>query len=217
MFLRLLRFLMAGLLFTLAVGAQAQGQAQEPKRWYVAGGVGATWIDDLTFTGASTGEISMDTGYTGNVSIGRYLDDIRVIRLEIEGLGAKADVNNTVGFKIDGDVAYAGVMLNFLYDIRTGSPWTPFLGGGIGWSQVWANDISDTTGTALIDGNDQVFSYQFKGGVAYEFNDSWSATVLYRYFLTDNLGFEGTSAAPGTAKSDGIRSSNLEFGVKLNF
>jgi len=213
---RSFRFLTAGLLLAFAAGSQAQGE--DPKLWYVAGGAGGTWYDDMTFSGAVVGDISMGTGYTGNVAIGRYLDDIRVLRLEVEGVYAGADINNTAGFKTSGDISNASLMVNFLYDIQTGTPWTPFLGGGIGYSRVAINNLRDVaTGTTFIDSSDSAFAYQFKGGVAYQFNPAWAVTVAYRYFATDNLSFTGTSAAPGAAKSSGTRSHNAEVGFRYNF
>ena len=216
MILRLLRYVMAGALLTLAAGAQAQGQGQDPKLWYVAGGLGGTWYDDLSISGAAVGDLSTDVGYTGNVSIGRDLDDIRVLRLELEGIYSRANVNNIGGTKADGSLDNASLMVNFLYDIHTNSPWVPYLGGGIGWSRVGMNKVS-VGGTTLVDSSDNAFAYQFKGGVAYQFNPSLAMTVQYRYFATDNLGFSGSAAAPGTVKTGGTRSHNAEVGVRFNF
>ena len=214
MILRSLRFLMAGVLFAFAASAQAQGS--DPKLWYLAAGGGATFYEDMTFSGAVAGDISMGVGYTGNVAIGRYLDDARVIRLELEGVYARADINNSAGFKTGGSISNGGAMLNFLYDIHTGSPWVPFLGGGIGYSYITIDNLSDAdTGAVFVNGSDGVFAYQFKGGVAYQFTPAWAMTVAYRYFATDNPGFATTT--PGTANSGGIRSHNAEIGFRFNF
>ena len=214
MILRSLRFLTAAVLFACVAGAHAQ--AEDPKLWYVAAGMGATFYQDMTFSGAAVGDISMDTGYTGNVSIGRYLDDIKVIRLELEGIYARADVNNSFGFKFGGDISNSGVMVNLLYDLHTDSPWVPFIGGGIGYSRVTIDNLTGAaTGTTFVDGSDDVFAYQFKAGVAYQFNPSWAATLTYRYFATDNLSF--STPFPGTAESGGIRSHNADVGFRFNF
>jgi len=212
---RSFRFLTAGLLLAFAAGSQAQGQ--DPKLWYVAGGLGATWYDDLTISGAGAGKLSMDTGYTGNVSIGRYLDDIRVLRLEVEGVFSRANINNFGGAKADGSLDNTSLMVNFLYDIQTGTPWVPFLGGGIGYSRVGMNNLSAVGGPTLVDSSDNVFAYQFKGGVAYQFDPALAVTVAYRYFATENLTFSGSSAMPGTVNTGGTRSHNAEVGFRFNF
>lgn len=212
---RSFRFLTAGLLLAFAAGSQAQGQ--DPKLWYVAGGLGATWYDDLTISGAGAGKLSMDTGYTGNVSIGRYLDDIRVLRLEVEGVFSRANINNFGGAKADGSLDNTSLMVNFLYDIQTGTPWVPFLGGGIGYSRVGMNNLSAVGGPTLVDSSDNVFAYQFKGGVAYQFDPALAVTVAYRYFATENMSFSATSAIPGTVNTGGTRSHNAEVGFRFNF
>jgi len=212
---RSFRFLTAGLLLAFAAGSQAQGQ--DPKLWYVAGGLGATWYDDLTISGAGAGKLSTDTGYTGNVSIGRYLDDIRVLRLEVEGVFSRANINNFGGAKADGSLDNTSLMVNFLYDIQTGTPWVPFLGGGIGYSRVGMNNLSAVGGPTLVDSSDNVFAYQFKGGVAYQFDPALAVTVAYRYFATENMSFSGASAMPGTVNTGGTRSHNAEVGFRFNF
>ena len=212
MILRSLRFLTAGVLFAFAASAHAQ--APEPKFWYVAAGGGPSFFQDMTFTGAVVGDIHMDTGFTGNVAVGRYLDDVRVLRLELEGVYAQADINNSAGFQVGGDISNGSLMVNLLYDIHTGSPWVPFVGGGIGHSWVYIDNLTDSAGTTFIDDSTSAFAYQFKAGVAYQFNPNLAATVTYRYFGTNSLAFTATS---GVAKSGGIRSHNAEFGVRFNF
>lgn len=213
MIVRMLRFVMAGVIFMVAAGAQAQGG--DPKLWYVAGGVGAAWNTDQKITGGGSGKLSTDPGYTANVSIGRYLDDIRVLRLEVEGLYDQSDVNNFGGTKATGRISNAGLMLNFLYDIQTGTGWVPYLGGGIGYSRVNMDDVGFSGAPPSIDGTDNVFAYQFKAGIAYQFNPSMAVTLGYRYYATDNLSFGGQPG--GTVKTEGTRIQNAELGFRFNF
>jgi opacity protein-like surface antigen len=216
MILRCLRFLTAGLLFAFAASTHAQAVGQGP--WYVTAGVGATFYDDMVFSGAVAGDISMGTGYSGNVAVGRFMDDKRVLRLEFEGIYSQASINNSAGFKTGGDLSNGSVMFNFIYNIHTGtnSPWVPYIGGGLGYSYVTVSDLTDTaTGTVLVDGSDGVFAYQFRAGVAYKFSPDWALTMAYRYIATDNLGF--ATNTPGTANSGGTRSHNAELGFRFNF
>lgn len=215
MILRFLRIFMVGALLAFAVGARAQ--AQDPKLWYVGAGVGVSWYDDLKLNGPLAGNLSSDVGYTGNVTIGRYLDDIRVIRLELEGLYSRADVNNFAAIKVvTGSVDSASLMINFLYDLKFDSPWVPYLGAGIGYSRVTMDGVK-LNGVTVVDDDDFAIAYQVKGGIAYEFNPSMALTVQYRYFVTDNLGFTGSAATPGTVRSGGINSHNAELGFRFNF
>jgi opacity protein-like surface antigen len=209
MIVRLLQAFMAGVIFVFACGAQAQGQ--EPKPWYVALGAGGAWYEDLKF--GALGTASMDTGFTVNGAFGRYVDDIRVFRLEAELLYDRADVNNISGTPASGTLSNTAVMFNALYDIRTDTSWVPYFGGGIGYSRVNMDKLS-SGGVTLLNDSDDVFSWQIKAGVAYEFSPSWAMNLGYRYYGTSSLTFTGPG---GQVTSDGTTTHSAELGVRFNF
>ena len=107
-----------------------------------------------------------------------------------------------------------GVMFNFLYDIKTNSRWVPYLGGGIGYSQVFVDDLS-VGGVTLVDDSAGAFAWQFKAGIAYEFNPSMAVTLGYRYFGTDNVSFD--SKIGGSVNTGGTEIQNAELGFRFNF
>ncbi len=206
MIVRLLRVLMAGVVFVFAAGAQAQGQVPNP--WYVALGAGGAWYNDLKFGGSPSA--SMDTGFTLNSAFGRYIDDIRVVRLEAEVLYATSDIGNLSGTTASGTLSNAGVMFNAIYDIRFNSSWVPYIGGGIGYSRVDFDGLS-SGGVTLLNDSDDAFSWQFKAGVAYEFSPSWVVNLGYRYYGTDNLDFTDPAGAQVTSEGSEIHSAELGF------
>ena len=214
MIVRMLRVLTAGLIFVYAAGAQAQ--AQDPKLWYVALGAGAAWYDSLPVTGAGgTGNVNMEQpGFNVSGAFGRYLDDIKVIRLEGEVLFTRSDISNIDATGAGGNLSNVGLMVNAFYDINTNSNWTPYLGGGLGYSRVTFDNLS-AGGVTLIDDSADAFSWQFKAGVSYQFNPSISMNVAYRYYATDNLAFKDAAGAPVT--SGGTRTHNAEVGVRFHF
>ena len=210
MMVRLLRVFTAGVIFVFAAGAQAQDKGP----WYVAAGAGGAWYTDERLSGAATGKISMDTGFIGNVAIGRYLDDIRVFRLEIEGIYSRAGIDNNGTANTGGDIANAALMFNLIYDIHTGSSWTPYLGVGIGPSQVFLDNYS-VAGVPVADDSGTAFSGQFKGGVAYQLNPSMAVTVQYRLYGTDNVSWKGVGG--GTISSNGTLVQSAEVGFRFHF
>ena len=212
MIVRMLRVLTAGMLFVFAAGVHAE--TQDPKLWYVAIGAGGAWYQDYELEGAIVGKASMDTGFTVNGAFGRYLDDGRVLRLEVETIYDRADIDNIGGTKVSGDLSNMGVMFNFLYDIQTNSRWVPYLGGGIGYSQVFLNDLS-FGGVTLVDDDAGAFAWQFKAGIAYQFNPSMAVTLGYRYFGTDNVSFK--SKVGGSVNTGGTDIQNAELGFRFNF
>ncbi len=212
MIVRLLRVLTAGVVFVFAAGVQAQ--TQDPKLWYVSIGAGGAWYQDLKLNGAIVGTASMDTGFTVNGAIGRYLDNERVIRLEAEAIYDRADFSNIDGPKAGGNLSNVGLMFNLLYDIKTNSSWVPYLGGGIGYSLVSVDNLS-LGGPTLIDDSAGTFSWQFKAGIAYQFNPSMAVTLGYRYYATDNVSFD--SKVGGSVNTSGTEIQNAELGFRFNF
>lgn len=212
MIVRLLRTLTAGTILSLAIATQAQ--AQGTKLWYAAGGVGGSFIGDRSLSGAATGELSMDTGFTGNVGIGRYFDDTQSLKVEGEFIYSQGAINNNGTVKADGDLSYATFMVNLMYDVRTGTPWVPYLGGGLGSSLVTLDNYS-VAGATIANDDAWAFTWQFKAGLAYQFNPSMALTVQYRLLGTDNLSWGATGG--GTISSDTAIVQNAEVGFRFHF
>jgi opacity protein-like surface antigen len=213
MIVRLLRALTVGVILVFTLGAQAQGP-NLPKRWYVGAGAGAAFYNDWELT--NTVDADLDTGYIGNITVGAYLDDIRVFRLEAEGLYTSSDINGVAGASANGTVSNTAAMFNALYDVRTGTNWTPYFGVGIGYSLVDLDSFTTPAGAAtIVDDNDGVFAWQIKAGVAYQFSPSWSVNVQYRFFNAENPSFITTGGLNADAES--IRSNNAEIGFRFHF
>ena len=179
--------------------------------FYIKGNVGLgmamdTDIDNMP-NAAGTAKVTYDTGIVASLAAG--YDFANPMRMEVEFMRQKNDLDrlsydNVYGNFDEGDLTTKSFMLNGFYDIDTGSPWTPFLGGGIGWSKLDLNtpalDMSD---------NDNVFTYQFIGGVAYAFNEQWSVDAQYRFI--------GTSDATIDGADFDFNSNNLMLGLRYSF
>lgn len=212
MIVRLLRALMAGVIFSFATAAHAQETYNLPNPWYIAVGAGGAWYEDWELTGTANADI--DDGFTGNTAFGRYLDDIMVIRLEAELLYDRGTVNSIGGTSASGTLSNFGAMFNAYYDIRTGTNWTPYLGGGLGYSQVDLDGLSQG-GVLLVDDNDGAFSWQIKAGVTYQISPTWAVNVGYRYYGTENLTFK--TPAGLNFNTEGTRIHNAEVGFRVHF
>ena len=162
-----------------------------------------TDIDNIT-NSTGTAKLTYDNGFVGSLAAG--YDFANPMRMEVELIRQKNDLDpffNDNDFN-DGDLKTHSVMLNGFYDVDTGSPWTPFAGAGIGWSEL---DIHDP-GFSSSD-SDDVFTYQFIGGVAYAFNDQWSVDAQYRFI--------GTSEATIDGGDFDFNSNNLMLGLRYSF
>ncbi len=213
MIVRLLRVFTAGVIFAFATGVQAQGQ--DPKLWYVALGAGAAWSSGLSVTGTTTGTVNLkQPGFNVSGAFGRYIDEIKVIRLEGEILYTRSDISNISGTAAGGNLSNASLMFNAFYDFNTDSNWTPFIGGGIGYARVTLDELS-AGGVTLIDDSDDAFAWQFKAGVSYQLTPSVSINGSYRLNSTDNLVFQDPTGASVT--SAGLTNQSAEIGVRFHF
>lgn len=130
--------------------------------------------------------------------------DFRTVRLEGE-VSYKHATIKTITDQItgtrfrnpDGNLGVLAFMFNGFIDLHNYSPFTPYLGGGIGFA---AMDLSDTYGittsggtskTTLLYGaaNDTVFAYQFGAGLDIALNRRLSLDIGYRYFGTSSADF----------------------------
>lgn len=220
--------LSTALLITLATSASAQSYAdnyatERFPRWYIGldGGFSFQQDADVNAGAGITGEYSFDTGYMFGASLGYmpYLSSptyANGIAFELELLHRQSDVDslNTLGVNStgSGDLSTTAYLFNLIYNFQTGTKFTPYLGGGLGWAQV---EGPDATAISFTDNEDSVFAYQGLAGIAYEPelipNTVWS--LGYRYSATSDAEF--SSGATSVELEN--QSHNAEVGVKLRF
>ena len=195
----------------LAVLAVPMSSMATDDAFYIKGSLGIgmamdTDIDNMP-NAAGAAKMTYDTGFVGSLAAG--YDFANPMRMEVEFMRLQNDLDrlsydNVYGNFTEGDLTTKSFMLNGYYDIATGSPWTPFVGVGIGWSKL---DL-DTPAFPISD-NDDVFTYQFIGGVAYAFNEQWSVDAEYR--------FVGTGDATISGADYDFNSNNLMLGLRYSF
>ncbi len=208
----------AGIFALLALLLPSAAWAQD-KPWYVAGGLGASFVNDVDITQAGTTlTTALDTGILATGAFGRSFDN-QIFRAEAEVLYNTNDVStlNVSGVgsvTAGGDISTLGLMVNGYYDIDTNSKWRPYIGGGIGGANVSINSLS-ALGVLLADDDTTVFAYQVKVGVAYEFTQALAATFGYRFFATEDADFVDSSGA--AFSTDGIQAHIIEAGMRFRF
>ncbi|AGF77348.1 opacity protein [Desulfocapsa sulfexigens DSM 10523] len=179
--------------------------------FYIKGNIGIGMgmdadIDNMP-NGGGTAKMTYDSGFVGSLAAG--YDFVSPMRMELEIIKQKNDLdityyNNYYGSFNEGDLKTLSFMVNGFYDVDTGSAWTPFVGGGIGWSKLDINDAGFNDSDS-----DDVFTYQFIGGVAYAFNDQWSVDAQYRFI--------GTSEASIDGADFNVNSNDLMLGLRYSF
>jgi opacity protein-like surface antigen len=145
-------------------------------------------IDNMP-NNAGTAKITYDSGWVGSAAVG--FDFAGPMRTDVEYIWQKNDVDtllykNQYGNFTEGDFKTQTVMVNGYYDIKTGTPWTPYIGGGIGWAKLDLN----TPGLPSSDYDDTV-AYQIIGGVAYDVTSQFYIDAQYRFMATGDATISG--------------------------
>lgn len=195
-------WLLAGLLVAAsATSAMAAGP-------YVGTSVGPSFFHDSDVSDpfAGNANVSYDTGFVFNFAGGYRFDS--GVRLEGEYGYKKADISNLSLGGItyttsDSDLSVMSFMVNAFYDINLNSPFTPFVGAGIG-------ALRGNVSTSGQDFDDTVFGYQLSAGISYAATKNVNFDLSYR--------FEGAASDFNMDGSDlSYHSSNILVGVRYTF
>lgn len=184
---------------------------------------GAYTIQNDVDVSEPLGLLNTEVGFEDGWAIWGALGyDFDPIRAEIEAGYGRNDAD-TVTFTLigiglppldaDGKISVFTAMLNGYYDIPTDSPWTPYIGAGVGLSRVNA-DIS-TLGVPLVDDNDTVFAVQAMAGVEYAVSPTVSILGEYRFSATADIDLVDPLGVDLSA--DGLRTHSIGAGVRVKF
>ena len=161
--------------------------------FYVGGAAGVNFATDASIkNGAFSDTLKYDTGAAGSLSVGYGYGN--GIRTELEASLRSNDIN---GLKNNGLASPSGttrtwgVLVNALYDINTGTAFTPYVGAGVGLGIV--NAKLNAANVSQFNGTDTQFAYQGIAGVSYAINQNLALTADYRYLGTTDAKFSGNN------------------------
>lgn len=148
--------------------------------------------------------VGADVNYGGGFSIDAGVGyDFGAIRTELTYGYSRASLNN---FEFNNNVVnHSGdasgilnkndVLASVYYDFNTGSRWVPYIGGGIGYTNISTPSFT-VDGTRYSSTNRGLFGWQAKAGIAY--------TMTYNTDLYAEGVYQGAS---------GFDNNNVEFGA----
>lgn len=151
-------------------------------------------------------------GYSFKASPGINLRTEFELSYRRYGGGSHKSVSGTVK-DLDGNISYLSGMINGLCDFKTGTGLTPFIGIGLGMSQVTWSDVKIEGYSSGLDDSDKVFSYQVMGGVGYALTDSLTLDLEYRYFHAQDVGIRDSAGTIGTLDTN----TNHSFLIGLRY
>ena len=127
--------------------------------------------DDGWIMGAAFG-LRTETNWRFELELSHHQSDV-ANALQLDPGGGLLDFQST-----HGDVETTSVMLNAVKEFGT-NYWRPYLGAGVGLSQVEMNLFRMTTLRGLR-WEDVAFGYQFMAGIVYDITDCFQAYFEYR-------------------------------------
>ncbi|MCK9175469.1 MAG: outer membrane beta-barrel protein [Desulforhopalus sp.] len=205
-------FIITGCTMLLSISSAAYS-AEGP---YLSVNVGVATPNDSDVTDSTTPYMIMDMESDSGLALGVAVGYSLACNMRFEGEFAyqENDLDKVsfydIGADLTGYTSSYAFLLNSYYDFKNASPFTPFIGGGLGMAKVEINDLN-FPGSGIPDesDDDNVFAYQFGAGVAYAVNEQVSIDVKYRYFGTSDPEFETTEAE--------YSSNNVYAGVRIAF
>jgi opacity protein-like surface antigen len=218
-----------GSLMLLSLSATARADGGDGFYADVHGGTGITWngttrLSSDAAPSSITGHTNYDVGWLAGASAG-YAWNLwkQGFATEFEFTFRQNHIDRiaTTGLPltIGGDLHSYNIFLNQYYRFVNRTPFTPYIGGGIGESTVVLNNTRPAFGfdTGPFGGTDAVFGYQGIAGVSYPIAPHLSLAAEYRYFATLRPGFQQQVSGIETKISPDYAANNVLLRVVYAF
>ena len=112
-----------------------------------------------------------------------------------------------------GDISSTSIFANLYYDFNRSGVWQPYVGAGIGISDV--NVKYNPSGVNVIDDGETKFAYQVKAGLAWMMTEQWEVYGEYAYRATDDIETDN-DLFPGTLDIEN-QQNLLSIGARYRF
>jgi OOP family OmpA-OmpF porin len=177
-------------LFISAAGVASAAEQAGP---YVSFGAGANFLNDADISGSgASNRAKFSDGWATVGALGYAFD--KNWRSEFELGYRRNDIDSLQGGGNAGNVNSWSFMGNVLYDVDTGTKWTPYVGAGVGALRYRAAGLQPTATSSLND-SDTVFAYQGILGIAYDVTPRTQFYVDYHYLRADDPSVSSSTGA----------------------
>ena len=173
-----------------AITSPVIAEENDGKGWYGTAGIGFISPNDptgdecLTLSGnryCADYDFGYDAGISGEIGVGydfgKFRFEATYSRSKTSMDDVSADITEngvdviTLTSKVDdGDTTQNSFMLNAYYDFDTDSKFVPYVGGGIGYTEIDFSSYTVTVEGETLEsdeGSDGAFGYQVKAGISY--------------------------------------------------
>jgi opacity protein-like surface antigen len=185
-----------------STGAFTTGNLGDGSTLDVAAGTPYGWNTQFENGYAVSGEIGLryGNGLRSGIEVSQTSADVdthKAVTLgggSIDGVdaaaiaGSPAPLGVTVADVVAdgrGDISSTSLFFNAYYDFNRAGTVQPYVGGGIGLSDV--NVTYQPSGIGVIDDGETKFSYQLKAGLTWQATPQWDFYGEYAYRATDDI------------------------------
>ena len=141
-------------------------EEDKTKGVYFVGAVGAGQMADINIHSSDGGgKMEFDAGFSGDLGIGY---DFGTLRTQLTYSSINSDLTKIQGTSVEVGVDVSSFLLEGALDFREGKNWQPYVGLGIGSSEI-SVDLAKTVGSVnLVVGDDNITSVIGRVGVSYK-------------------------------------------------
>ena len=139
---------------------------EKTKGTYFVGSIGAGAMNDIVFSAAlGGGTATFDPGFSGEVGIGY---DFGTLRTQLTYSSINSDLTKIQGTTVDVGVDVSSFLLEGAIDFREGKNWQPYVGLGVGSSEISVNLARTVGNVNLVVGDDNISSVIGRVGMSYK-------------------------------------------------
>ncbi len=212
------------------------GAAQFPTQLGGSANNGAGGLNSLV--------INQNTGYSANLAVGARLTP--GLRIEFEASYLNAGLSSsivtrttpnplanpnfasapaagtsastqTTAYNLTGLVENLAFLLSAYYDLDTGSPLRPFIGGGLGYSTISFGNVAPSPNGVRPGNSEGLLAYQARAGVNYTLSPETELYVAYRFFGTSSVAIpQVVTGFPISVDVGAQVVHNAELGIRFN-
>ena len=210
-----------------AAPSAAAAQSGSGAGFYLGANIGANFLGDSEFDTAAAGRVDndYDTGFALSGQVGYDTGQLWPyggLRGELELSYRENEIDQhsiaALGGQQPGSTGTASttaVMANLFHDFQTGTPLTPYVGGGIGYAWSSLDDYGVRAAPNALDDDDSAFAWQLGAGLGYAVTEQATVSLDYRYFSTRA---DATSNVGGSVNSDvDLDSHTVMLGLRYRF
>jgi opacity protein-like surface antigen len=194
--------------------------AASAQSWYLGAFGGYSDTDDTAFeTALGTVTTTFDSGVSWGLFLGY---DTSRVRFEAELSMREGEVSDHIlgGDALPGPTGESrslAVLGNLIYDFNRDGAVQPYIGAGLGWTDVEFDNFGVAPIPDVLKDSDSSLAYQLLAGIGIPLGDKWDLFLDYRWFAADSLSLTVSEAAGAVSSDVDYEVQDIAVGLRFSF